>query len=179
MMLADGGLDYPSLHGPRDIQNREGLVDAVLHGASVSRVSRPVDGYFLITTGTPVASGMAVVRDARWHRLTAGMAGAGVTLVLYLLDGEPCTPAFLGSASDIIVLGTEGETPTAIRDLDPLVRAVTRPAMVDSPVGVDAVATRVSDPPEKKGGRGRTVWFILLAIIVAVLLGWFLSTGMG
>ena len=37
----------------------------------------------------------------------------------------------------------------------------------------------VSDPPEKKGGRGRTVWFILLAIIVAVLLGWFLSTGMG
>ena len=134
MMLVDGGLDCPSLHGPRDIQNREGLVDAVRHGASVSRVSRPVDGYFLITTGTPAASGMAVVRDARWHRLTAGMAEAGVTLVLYLLDGEPCTPAFLGS---------------------------------------------VSDPPEKKGGRGRTVWFILLAIIVAVLLGWFLSTGMG
>ena len=179
MMLADGGLDCPSLHDPKEIQNREGLVDAVLHGASVSRVSHPVDGYFLITAGTPVASCMAVVRDARWHRLTAGMAEAGVTLVLYLLDGEPCTPAFLASVSDIIVLGTEGETPAAIRDLEPLVRAVTRPAVEDAPVGMGAVTTRMSDPSDKKGGLGRTVLFTVLAIIITTLLGWFLWTGMG
>lgn len=127
VVLADGGLDHPSLHNGAGIPNREGLVDATLYGASVAGVSRPVGGYFLITAGTPVADPMSVVRAPRWDRLRAGMADAGVTLVLFLRDGAPCTPAFLGSVSDIVVLSSEGEAPDAIRDLEPLVRAATKP----------------------------------------------------
>ena len=179
IMLADGGLDHPSLHEPTDIPNREGLVDAALYGASVRGVSRPLDGYFLVTAGAPVANAMSVVRDPRWHRFTAGMAEAGVILMVYLLDGEPCTPAFLGSASDIIVLGSEGETPSAIRDLEPLVRAVTRADTASAPVRSSGVDTSLLDQPRKKGGGGRMVMFIVLAIVLAAALGWFLSTGMG
>ena len=129
IILTDGGLDSPSLHLGAGIPNREGLVDASLYGASVASVSRPVDGYFLITAGTSVADPMSVVRAPRWDRFRAGMADAGVTLVIFLSDGAPCTPAFLGSVTDIVVLSTEGEAPDAIRDLEPLVRAVARPGV--------------------------------------------------
>ena len=180
IILADGGLDTPSLHLAAEIPNREGLVDAALYGASVGRVSRDMDGYFLITAGAPIANPMSVVRDARWHRLTSGMADAGVTLVVYLRDGEPCTPAFLGSASDIVVLGADGETPAAIRDLEPLVRAVTGPgAPAAAPTAADVATMALLDGPQEKGGGGRMVMFIVLAIAVAAALGWFLSTGMG
>ncbi len=129
IILADGGLDNPSLHLDAGIPNREGLVDATLYGASVARVSRPVDGYFLITAGTSVADPISVVREPRWDRFMAGMSDAGVTLVIFLRQGAACTPAFLGFVSDIVVFSTEGEAPDAIRDLEPLVRAVARPGV--------------------------------------------------
>jgi|GEM_PF-1095734 hypothetical protein len=188
IVLADAGLDHPSLHAPAEIPNREGVVDAALFGASASRVSHPVDGYLLITAGSPVADAMGIVRDARWQRFTEGMAEAGVTLMLYLLDGEPGTPGFLGSASDIIVLGSGGEAPVAIRDLEPLVRAVTRPAQVAGMTAASgapgAVASGASEAVgEEKGGksegRGRMVMLIALVVVVIAALGWFLSTGMG
>lgn len=180
IVLADAGLDHPSLHGPAGVPNREGVVDAALYGASASRVSHAVDGYLLITAGAPVANTMSIVRDARWHRFTEGMAEAGVTLMLYLLDGEPCTPGFLGSASDIVVLGSDEEAPVAIRDLEPLVRAVTQPAQV-APVatGSERVEAVASTAGEKAKGRGRMVALIVLAVVVVAALGWFLSTGMG
>ena len=180
IVLADAGLDHPSLHGPAGIPNREGVVDAALFGASASRVSHPVDGYLLITAGAPVADTMSIVRDARWHRFNEGMAEAGVTLMLYLLDGEPCTPGFLGSASDIVVLGSDGEPPAAIRDLEPLVRAVTRPAQV-APVAAtsDGVEVATADRGGTSKGRGRIVMLIVLAAAVLAAVVWFLSTGMG
>lgn len=180
IVLADAGLDHPSLHVPAGIPNREGVVDAALFGASASRVSHAVDGYLLITAGAPVANTMSIVRDARWHRFTEGMAEAGVTLMLYLLDSEPCTPGFLGSASDIVVLGADGEAPVAIRDLEPLVRAVTQPAYV-APVAVasEEVESVATGGAEKVSGRGRMMVFFVLAVVVLAALGWFLSTGMG
>lgn len=193
VILLDGGIDAPSLHLAAEVPNREGLVDAALYGASASRVSHQMDGgYFLITAGTTVADSLAVVSDARWHRLASGMREAGVTLLLYLRDGDLTTPAFLGSATDIIVLGSGGETPAAIRDLEPLVRAVTGPdttpdVPAEAPVPEpepEAAPAPEPEPalalaPKPEGGGSRVMLFVVLAVVVAALLGWFLSAGLG
>ena len=149
IVLADAGLDDPSLHVHAGVPNREGVSDAALFGASAGRVSHPMDGYLLITAGAPVAQTMSIVRDPRWARFSEGMAEAGVMLMLYLLDGEPCTPGFLGSASDIIILGAAEDASFTIRDLEPLVRAVTAPTVpVSDGNGVDVLDVDRSDSPE-------------------------------
>ena len=100
--------------------------------------------------------------------------------MLYLLDGEPCTPGFLGSASDIVVLGSDEEAPVSIRDLEPLVRAVTRPAQVaGSPATPAPEQVPAPEQDRKKGGRGRMIMLIVFAVVAMAALGWFLSTGMG
>jgi hypothetical protein len=224
VVIADAGLAAPSLHTAAGIPNREGLSDATLHGASVARVSRPLDdgGLFLVTAGAPVADPSVVVRSPRWYRLTNGFAEADVTLALYLLDGEPGTAAFLGAASDIIVLAAPSEpAPDSVRDIAPLVRAVTGfssdvdAALVEAEPDADApapdgsslapgqaqraavgagttdiieagdeaagdrrgpgVAPVVSD----KGGMGRVIVMVVLAMVAAAVLGWFLTSGIG
>lgn len=58
--------------------------------------------------------------------------------MLFLRDGEEGTPAFLGSASDIVVLAATGEAaPAAVRDLEPLVRAVAGPGADGSLASAD------------------------------------------
>ncbi|MEJ2206482.1 MAG: SPOR domain-containing protein [Gemmatimonadota bacterium] len=58
MLLADAGLDHPTLHGELRISNDEGLAVALLWGASVKRVARAVRerGFYVVTAGTPVAA---------------------------------------------------------------------------------------------------------------------------
>lgn len=127
VILVDAALEAPSLHGAVGLPNREGLSDAVLYGASVARVSRPVEdgGFFLVSAGTPVADTSAVVKSPRWHRLAGGMTEAEVLVLLYLRAADSGTSAFLGSASDIVLLGGPGDgAPAAIQELMPLVRAV-------------------------------------------------------
>lgn len=179
VVLVDAVLNRPSLHAAASVPNREGLTDAALYGASVQRVSHPVDGgtFFLITAGTPVADASSVVRSSRWFRFTAGMAEAGATLALFLNDGESGTAAFLGSASDIVLLANPGdEPPMAIRDLEPLVRSVTGPAAPAS-----AAAAGHGTPVAAGGGGGypRMLLFIFLAVVVAGLLGFLLTSGPG
>lgn len=174
VILVDGGLQRPSLHTAAGVSNGEGLSDAVLYGASVQRVSQPLDegNLFLITAGTAVADSHTVARSPRWHRLSAGMTEAGVTLALFVQDGESGTAAFLGSASDIVVLANAGEpAPVAIRDLEPLVRAVTGPG----PGGViasapDAGTTPAGEPSGDSGGARRTTLFVVLAVVIAAIL---------
>ena len=112
VILADGGLDQPSLHNVAGIPNREGIVDVALYGASLARVSRVFGGYVLITAGTVVADPNAVARARRWHRVAAGVAEAGAMLLIYLRDKEPWAPAFLDSVDEIVLLENKGELST-------------------------------------------------------------------
>ena len=112
VILADGGLDQPSLHNVAGIPNREGIVDVALYGASLARVSRLFGGYVLITAGTVVADPTAVARARRWHRVAAGVAEAGAMLLIYLRDKEPWAPAFLDSVDEIVLLENKGELST-------------------------------------------------------------------
>lgn len=186
VILVDGALTAPSLHEAVDIPNREGLADAALHGASVAHVSHAVDGgaFFVVTAGTPVASASTVVRSGRWHRIAEGITEAGVLLLLYLRDGKEGAAAFLGSASDIVVLaGPEDRPPAAVSDLGAMVRAVTGP---DDPREVP-VPTPASEPRRgaraapkvfegEEKGLGRLVLLIVAAIAAAAGLGYFLTS---
>ena len=186
VMVVDGVLDAPSLHEAAGVANREGLVDAALHGASVSHVSHAVEdgGFFLVTAGTPVADPVSVARSGRWHRLAEGVTEAGVLLLLYLRDGRPATGAFLGSASDIVVLAAPGEPlPSSIGELATLVRAVTGPsdpAAVPAPDSAKKVRAGQAAAPkvfqEDKAGSGRLVLLLLAAIVVAAGLGYLLTS---
>jgi hypothetical protein len=179
VIVADGALHYPSLHTHARVENGEGLSDAALFGVSVGRVARPVDGgaFFLITAGTAVANANSVPSSPRWSRLLEGFVEAGVKLLLFVRDGDSGAAAFLGSASDIVVLSAKGEkTPAAVRDLEGLVRAVTGPGAVASGAGrapvVGSEAGSGLRPPEEwmatnPAGKQRV---LLLAIAVVVLI---------
>ena len=180
VVVADGALHYPSLHTQAQIENDEGLSDAALFGVSVGRVARPVDGgaFFLITAGTAVANANSVPSSPRWSRLVDGFVEAGVKLLLFVRDGDSGAAAFLGSASDIVVLSTKGEKmPAAVRDLEGLVRAVTGPAAAvgtAAPAGAgDSGAASSLRPPEEwtartPGGKQR-VLFLAIAVVVLIL----------
>ena len=171
VILVDGALHYPTLHTDAAVDNVEGLSDATLFGVSVGRVARPVDdgAFFLITAGTAVADANTVVNSPRWSRFLEGFSEAGVTLILFVRDGESGCAAFLGSASDIIVLADQGEgVPDAVRDLEGLVRAVTGPpkpwASADAPIGPPQEQT------EATAAGGRWLLLAVLALVAVVTL---------
>jgi len=171
VILVDGALHSPTLHADVALDNVEGLSDATLFGVSVGRVAHPVDdgAFFLITAGTAVADANTVASSPRWSRFLEGFSEAGVTLILFVRDGDRGCAAFLGCASDIIVLADQGEgAPAAVRDLEGLVRAVTGPrrpwATADEPVRAPSERT------EATPGRGRWLWLVILVVVVAVVL---------
>ena len=176
VVVADGGLHYPTLHTVARIENTEGLSDAALFGASVRRVVRPIDGgsFFLITAGTAVADANTVPGSPRWGRLLEGFQEAGVKLLLFVRDGDSGCSAFLGSASDIVVLADRGErAPAAVRDLEGMVRAVAGPSSVMAVGGPD-----VRPPAEwtasSDDGRRRVLMLglaaaVFIAVVVAVV----------
>lgn len=169
--MADGALHYPSLHTQADVENTEGLSDAALFGLSIGRIARPIDdgSFFLITAGTAVADANSVPGSQRWGRLLEGFLEAGVKLVLFVRDGDSGCAAFLGSASDIVVLSRRDEkSPAAVRDLEGLVRAVTGPA------GVAAQGGGVRPPEEwtarHPSGQRRIVIMVVAVVVLVVLL---------
>lgn len=185
VIVVDGALHEPTLHTSADTENFEGLSDAALFGLSVGRIAKPVDGgaFFLITAGTAVADANAVARSPRWGTLLGGFVEAGVKLLLFVRDGDSGCTAFLGSASDIIVLaGEEESVPHAVRDLEGMVRAVTGPGAstgtTPKPGAPAAAATPGLRPPQEwtsagPGGRRRVAILAAaaVALIVALLVG--------
>ena len=177
VMLIDGALNQPSLHELTGVPNGEGLSDATLYGASVGRVARQVEegGYYLIPAGTAVADANAVVRSPRWARLARGFVEAGVTAAVYVRDGESGATAFLGSASEIIVLSAPGEpAPGVVRDLEPLVRVVTgfgKPGA--APARLDGSQARGGTAFEERPRVGRKLLLLILviALLALVVLG--------
>lgn len=186
VMLVDGALQEPALHTAAGVPNAEGLSDATLFGASVGRVTQQVDdgAFLLIPAGTAIADTNEVVRSRRWDQLSRGFVEAGVTLGVFLRDGDSGTAAFLGSASEIVVLsGRADAPPTAVRDLEPLVSLVTGPdGAVDG--GVGAVSVAASGPgaggdhelsasalkATAVAGRSRMYLFFFLALVLIVAL---------
>jgi hypothetical protein len=193
VVLADGAVHYPTLHMAASVANGEGLTDAALFGASVGRVARPVDdgAFFLITAGTAVANANSVPASPRWGRLLKGFVEADVHLLLFLRDGDSGCAAFLGSASDIVVLAESGEgVPGAVRDLEGLVRVVTGPqgtggaAVTFGPAIAGGEAPPAASglrPPDEwtakgPGGRQRVFFLLILVILLIAALVMFFTS---
>lgn len=179
VMLVDGGLDFPSLHTVAGLRNREGVTDATFHGASIARVSRPIQegALYLVTAGAPVGDPAEVPRSPRWHRLLAGMTQAGATVALFVRDGDPATTAFLGAASDIVVLAApEDDPPEAARDLEAIVRSVTgRSGSLSQPLAAPQMPLVAT--VGESDGPGWMVWLIVLAAVAAAAAGLVMMSG--
>jgi cell division septation protein DedD len=111
IVLADAGLETPQLASALGVLPGEGLVDALRWGASVRRVARRPEGrpFFVVTSGTPVADGAAVLNTPRWQALCAGFRDAGVTLVALVPAADPCLDGVLGEATHAVIIATPGE----------------------------------------------------------------------
>lgn len=238
VMLLDGGLTAPALHKAAGLENREGLSDAVLYGASIERVAQPLPGGtgFLVTAGTPVATPAAVAESDRWGRIRRGMGDAGVTLIVYLPEGDEAAGPLLTSATDIVVLDAPGAVgPSLLAGREAEVLAVTgstevapvaapaipltEPALegygVEATSGLDdhdasmvgdhtaldadvspdeaapeetlahvpveseEIATSLRPRVESGGGGMSMILFVVLAVIAAAALGWFMVSGLG
>lgn len=144
VVLADAGIETPRLHDVVEIDNAEGLTDALLYGASVRRVARPVDGvgFFVVTAGTVVADPLEAFAHHRWANLARGFVDAGVTLVLFVPADEPGREAALREATDVVVLADADED---VSDLVP------DPSCVRAVLGV--VAEVLASHPEAARGE--------------------------
>ena len=111
VLLADLGLSSPHLHRLLGEPNGEGMSDALLFGASLSRIGRPHDaGFFFAPSGTPVVRGDRVLTSSRWHVVAQGFARASAQLLVYLPHSERGREALLDRADEIVVLAAPGET---------------------------------------------------------------------
>lgn len=111
MVVADCVLEHPTLHRNAGLQNGEGVADAALFGASVSRIAQPVPGrsFFFVSAGSPAGDPDGVVTSARWGRLQDGFRDAGVTFVIFLREGCVGEAMLIDGADDVVVLTDSSE----------------------------------------------------------------------
>lgn len=155
VVLVDAGLDSPSLHDVARVPNEEGLTDALRWGASAQRIARKVEGERLIvvTAGTPVANGGAVLAGERWQDLCDGFRDAGVTLAVFVPAGDTSEAAVFSRASSALLIATAEEDVGALAERMGLpvsaivgLEGFAQPAAAtDSEAVAEAVAEAVED----------------------------------
>lgn len=158
IVLADLGLEAPALHALVGEDNGEGIVDAVLYGASVQRVAGRPSGerFILIPSGTPVADAQRVLAHPRWGTLMAGFQEAGAILALYIPASLPGARELAARCTVRIQLGgADGEGWPG--DVDLRLRPVAPLAPEDEPEGLpDAADADPMDAAAHDGSEGPT-----------------------
>jgi cell division septation protein DedD len=114
IVVADAGLERPTLQDAFGVVNEEGLADALLWGASVQKVARPLtaDGFYVITSGTPVPDGSDAFSSDRWTQLCSGFREAGVTLVTLIPEGSSGWDSVVFASTDVFLLAGPHEDVT-------------------------------------------------------------------
>jgi hypothetical protein len=160
IVLADAGLDHPTLHVELSIPNDEGLCDALLWGASVKRVARAVRerGFYVVTAGTPVADAQAAFSGKRWGQLCDGFRQSGVNLALLVPAHETSVASVLARATDVILLATPDEDVATIAwDVLGMVRGVVGPESgIPFDLGVVDFPPAEPEGPDKAWGEAVT-----------------------
>jgi hypothetical protein len=81
--LVDLRLDAPALHDALRLPADLGIVDALEHEVSWTRVAREVEGVFFIGAGSKSTGPAEVLAHPRWPRLHAGFRSEGALLLVY------------------------------------------------------------------------------------------------
>jgi len=191
--LCDACLDAPILHHAADVENAEGVTDAILYGSSVSRISVPVEkGVLLTTAGTVVGDTARVLEHPRWASIAAAVTDAGGLLVVTVPSGTDASrldgladavlrfvPGVAGGAdtydgdptadASSSPAASETDRAAAAADTD---RSATEPAAATSPAAAASLRLARTTARESSGNRG-------LVILILVLLGLLGAFGAG
>ncbi len=115
VFLMDLSLERPVLHEAFEMENQEGVSDALAFGASVQRIAHPVlDGaVFFASAGTKPADPEAILGHERWADLASAFVEAGATLLLYFPPDLPGASSLLEQVTDVVFLAGQGESASA------------------------------------------------------------------
>lgn len=116
VLLADLGLESPSLHDELGEENLEGIADIFHFGASLRRVARvlPGHGILFLPTGAYVADVGEVLGDPLWEQLLAQLTAEQTCLLAFLPAGTPGAERVARHFDNVVVLGEEGEVEAAL-----------------------------------------------------------------
>lgn len=109
--LADAGVANPRLHEVLGEENGEGVVDALVYGASVRRVSTDAVGgsFVFVPAGTPTPDPEGVLRHERWPDLIRELTRQSSTLLVYVPLQLPGFEALATRASALVLLARSDE----------------------------------------------------------------------
>ncbi len=115
VFLMDLSLERPVLHEAFQMENQEGVSDALAFGASVQRIAHPVlDGaVFFASAGTKTADPEAILGHERWADLADAFVEAGATLLLYFPPDLPGASSLLERVTEVVFLAGQGESASA------------------------------------------------------------------
>ncbi|MFW6200930.1 MAG: hypothetical protein ACOC8K_10165, partial [Gemmatimonadota bacterium] len=149
LLLMDLDLQGPGIHDAFDAEAAEGVSDVLLFGASISRVTQPVEGgaFHYAPAGTPVADPRVILSNDRWERVIRGCRDAGISLVVHLPLGQPGAESLLFRADRIVRLGRPHESGGGIpSELEDRVVATLTPAGVEEAPIVEIHELAPDDP---------------------------------
>lgn len=111
VILADGHIGRPSLHGLVGVENKEGLAELLLVGADwqALAVPTPVPGLRLIPAGGHAAPSEPDAVRERLASLCQSTEEAGQTLALFVPLGSMVAEWAVEECRDILVLSNKGE----------------------------------------------------------------------
>lgn len=136
VLLVDGHLDEPVLQADLKHPAGEGLSDVVLWGASVDRVTRPVDSepFRFIPAGTVVPEADRVWNHPRWPFLVSDLREMGTVTLLFAPGAESGVRALSRIADRTFWLG---DPRSADMDRGPTSLAIHPDSMAAAPVPDD------------------------------------------
>lgn len=111
VLLADLGLETPSLHQELGEENLEGVADIFQFGSSLRRVARllPGHGILFLPTGAYVPDAREILADPIWAQLLAQLTAEQTCLLAFLPVGTPGAEQLARHFDAVVVLGEERE----------------------------------------------------------------------
>lgn len=137
VVLADLGLDKPSLDTRIGVSNEEGMADVFMFGVSLGTVARQLPGqrFHFAPTGAFVGDPVEVLTHVRWGRVLEGFRDAGATLIAYVPMTTPGAIPLAERMDTVIGLASPDDLP-AMRDAGEMsFSVVLRPAPAVGPAG--------------------------------------------
>lgn len=116
VLLADLGLESPSLHHELGEENLEGVADIFQFGASLRRVARvlPAHGILFLPTGAYIPDAYEILADPIWDQLLAQLAEEQTCLLAFLPVSTPGVAQLARRFDSVIVLGEGDEADAAL-----------------------------------------------------------------